>query len=710
MYIKESVFLGGKELSIETGKMAKQSDAAVVIRYGDSMVLVTAVAAKAAREGVDFLPLTCEYVEKTYGAGKIPGGYFKREGRPTDAETLVSRLLDRPSRPLFPKGFRFDTQVIAFALSFDRENPTDVLAMTGASAALHLSDIPWGGPFVGVRVIRIDGQFIINPTFQQRDQADLEFVVAVSRDAIVMVEGGADQVSEEAAVDALFFAHKEAQPVLDLLEKLRAAIGKPKRVFVPPQKDEVLHKKVKEIGAERMRAAVTVREKHKRHEQEGIVGQQIIAELCGEGMPYAGRNKEVNEAVASLHKKTVREMVLGEAIRIDGRRTTDIRQITTEVSLLPRVHGSALFTRGETQALVTATLGTSQDEQRLDSLLGDVTKRFMLHYNFPPFSTGESKPMRSQSRREVGHGALAERALARVMPSEKDFPYVVRIVSETLESNGSSSMAAVCGGTLALMDAGVPIAAPVSGIAMGLIYEKGESGSADRIAILSDILGDEDHLGDMDFKVCGTRKGITSVQMDIKIPGLSREVLQRALKQARDGRLYILDKMAQTIAAPNKEMSKYAPRIYRLHVKPDRVRDIIGPGGKMIRAIIEQTGVAIDIEDDGTVNIASPDGPSAQKAIDIVKGLTAEPEVGSFYMGTVRRIVEFGAFVEILPGTDGLVHVSELSNDRVHNVSDIVKEGEELLVKVIGIDRTGKIRLSRKEALGQTPDQVHNLR
>lgn len=710
MYIKESVFLGGKELSIETGKMAKQSDGAVMIRYGDSMVLVTAVAAKSAREGIDFLPLTCEYVEKTYGGGKIPGGYFKREGKPTDAETLVSRLIDRPSRPLFPKGYRCDTQVIAFAVSFDRENPTDVLAMTGAAAALHLSDIPWDGPYVGVRVVRVNGQFIINPTFQQRDQSDLEFVVAVSRDAIVMVEGGADQISEDVAVDALFFAHKEAQPVLDLLEKLRAAIGKPKRTFVPPQKDEALFKKVKEIGAERMRAAVTVREKHKRHEQEALVGQQILAELCGEGLLYAGRNKEVNEAIQSLHKKTVREMVLGEAIRIDGRRTTDIRPITTEVGLLPRVHGSALFTRGETQALVTATLGTSQDEQRLDSLLGDVTKRFMLHYNFPPFSTGEAKPMRSQSRREVGHGALAERALLRVMPTEKDFPYVVRIVSETLESNGSSSMAAVCGGTLALMDAGVPIVAPVSGIAMGLIYEKGESGSSDRIAILSDILGDEDHLGDMDFKVCGTRKGITSVQMDIKIPGLSREVLQRALRQAREGRLYILDKMAQTIAAPNKEMSKYAPRIYRLHVKPDRVRDIIGPGGKMIRAIIEQTGVAIDIEDDGTVNIASPDGPSAQKAIDIVKGLTAEPEVGSFYMGTVRRIVEFGAFVEILPGTDGLVHVSELSNERVHNISDVVKEGDEVMVKVIGIDRTGKIRLSRKEALGQTPDQVHNLR
>ena len=709
MYIKESVFLGGKELSIETGKMAKQADGAVVIRYGDSMVLVTAVSAKSAREGIDFLPLTCEYVEKTYGGGKIPGGYFKREGRPTDAETLVARLIDRPSRPLFPKGYRFETQLIAFSLSYDRENPTDVLAMTGAAAALHLSDVPWYGPFVGVRVIRIDGQFIINPTFQQRDKADLEFVVAVSRDAIVMVEGGADQVSEEAAVDALFFAHREAQPVLDLLEKLRAAIGKPKRTFVPPQKDEALHKLVREIGAERMRAAVTVREKHKRHEQEAQVGQQITAELCGEGMPYAGRNKEVAEAIAGLHKKTVRDMVLNEAVRIDGRRTTDIRQITTEVGLLPRVHGSALFTRGETQALVTATLGTSSDEQRIDSLLGDVTKRFMLHYNFPPFSTGEAKAMR-QSRREIGHGALAERALLRVMPGEKEFPYVVRIVSETLESNGSSSMAAVCGGSLALMDAGVPIVAPVSGIAMGLIYEKGQDGAADRVAVLSDILGDEDHLGDMDFKVCGTRKGITSVQMDIKIPGLSREVLQRALKQARDGRLYILDKMAQTIAAPNKEMSKYAPRIYRLHVKPDRVRDIIGPGGKMIRAIIEQTGVAIDIEDDGTVNIASPDGPSAQKAIDIVKGLTAEPEVGSFYMGTVRRIVEFGAFVEILPGTDGLVHVSELSNDRVHNVSDIVKEGEELLVKVIGIDRTGKIRLSRKEALGQQPDQVHNLR
>jgi len=713
MYIKESVMLGGKELSIETGKMAKQADGAVLIRYGDSVVLVTAVSAKTPREGVDFLPLTCEFVEKSYGGGKIPGGYFKREGRPTEAEVLVSRLIDRPSRPLFPKGYRFETQVIAMSVSYDKENPTDVLAMTGAAAALHISNIPWAGPYVGVRVGRINGQFIVNPTFAQREQSELDFVIACSRDAIVMVEGGSDQITEEVAVDAIFFAHQAAQPVLDLIEKIRAAVGNTKREFVPPPKDEVLHAKVAELGREKMRAAVTVREKHKRHDEESKLEKEIVATLIGTEVapgPYAGRSKDIAEAVHSLHKKTVREMVLGEHVRIDGRKTDDIRPITCEVALLPRVHGSALFTRGETQALVVATLGTSQDEQRIDSLLGDVTKRFMLHYNFPPFSTGEAKMMRAQSRREVGHGNLAERALLRVMPKESDFPYVVRIVSETLESNGSSSMASVCGGSLALMDAGVPITAPVSGIAMGLIYEKGQPGAADRVAILSDILGDEDHLGDMDFKVCGTRKGITSVQMDIKIQGLSREVMTRALKQAREGRLYILDKMVQTLPAPNKELSKYAPRIYTVTVKPDRIRDIIGPGGKMIRAIVEQTGVAIDVGDDGTVQIASPDGPSAQKAIDIIKGLTAEPEVGGFYQGVVRRIVDFGAFVEILPGTDGLVHVSELDTGHVRNVSDVVKEGDEVLVKVIGIDRAGKIRLSRKEALGQKPDVIHNLR
>ena len=715
MYVKESVLLGGRELSIETGKMAKQADGAVLVTYGESVVMVTACSSKSPREGVDFLPLTCEYTEKTYGGGKIPGGYFKREGRPSEAEILVSRLMDRPSRPLFPKGYRCETQVIAMSLAFDRENPTDVLAMTGTAAALHISEIPWAEPFVGARVGRVNGEFVINPTFAQRAQSDLDFVVACSRDALVMVEGGADQVSEEVTTDALFFAHQAVQPVLDLIEKLRAAVGRPKRVFVPPAKDEVLVKKVAELGAARMRAAVTVREKHARHDAESKVGKEIVAELCASTIPdvpapYAGREKEVNEAVTSLHKKTVREMVLAEQVRIDGRKTTDIRQISCEVGVLPRVHGSALFTRGETQALVVTTLGTSADEQRMDSLMGDVTKRFMLHYNFPPFSTGEAKMLRAQSRREVGHGNLAERALLRVMPKEHEFPYVVRVVSEVLESNGSSSMASVCGGSLSMMDAGVPLPAAVSGIAMGLIYEKGQHGAADRVAILSDILGDEDHLGDMDFKVCGTRKGITSVQMDIKIQGLSRELMARALKQAREGRLYILDKMSQCISAPNKDLSRHAPRIYTLQIKPDRIRDIIGPGGKMIRAIVEQTGVAIDVEDDGTVNIASPDGPSAQKAIDIVKGLTAEPEVGAFYMGTVRRIVDFGAFVEILPGTDGLVHVSELDSGHVRNVGDVVKEGEELLVKVIGIDRMGKIRLSRKEALGQKPDVIHNLR
>ncbi|MCS6915298.1 MAG: polyribonucleotide nucleotidyltransferase [Myxococcales bacterium] len=710
MYIKESVTLGGRELVIETGKMAKQADGAVVVRYGDSMVLVTAVASKTQREGIDFLPLTCEFIEKTYGGGKIPGGYFKREGRPTEAEILTSRLIDRPVRPLFPKGWRFESQIIAMTLSFDKENPTDVLAMTGASAALHLSNIPWAGPFAGLRVGRIDGQFVVNPTFSQREQSDMDIVVAASRDAIVMVEGGADQISEEALVDALMFAHQSAQVVLDLIEKLRGAAGKEKRVFVPPPKDEVLAARVAELGRERMRAAVTIRDKHSRHESEAAVEREIVAELCtGEGAPYAGREKEVIAAVQSLHKKIVRDMILDEQVRIDGRRTTDIRPISCEVGLLPRVHGSGLFTRGETQGLVTVTLGTKQDEQRIDSLLGEIFKRFMLHYNFPPFCTGEVKPLRGQSRREVGHGALAERALLRVMPKEEEFPYVVRVVSEILESNGSSSMATVCGGSLALMDAGVPIKAPVSGIAMGLIYERMPDGT-ERTAILSDILGDEDHLGDMDFKVCGTRFGITAVQMDIKIQGLSRELLYRALLQARDGRLYILDKMAQALSAPRTELSRYAPRIYTINVKPDRIRDIIGPGGKTIRAIIEQTGVSIDVSDDGTVSIASPDGPSAQQAMDIIKGLTAEPEVGNYYMGTVRRIVEFGAFVEILPGTDGLIHISELSNERVNNVSDVLREGDEVLVKVISIDRMGKIRLSRKEALGQKPDVIHNLR
>ncbi len=712
MYIKESVEIGGKSLSIETGKMAKQADGSVVVRYGDSMVLVTAVANKSAREGVDFMPLTVEYVEKTAAAGKIPGGYFKREGRPTEREILTCRLIDRPSRPLFPKTWRNETQVIGTVLSFDKENPTDILAMTGAACALHISDIPWAGPYAAVRVARGPAagggkEFIVNPTFAQSEASDLDLVVAATRDAILMVEGGAAQLNEDVLIDALMFAHQAAQPLIDLLEKLHAAVGRTKREFIQPQKDAAIAARVKELGWDKMKAAMAVKNKHARHDAHAAVHAELMAVLQPEFHNLEGkpRDKELVGAISDLHKKYVRTMVLDEGVRIDGRQTTDIRPIACEVGLIPRQHGSALFTRGETQALVSTTLGTNQDVQRIDSLLGDVTKRFMLHYNFAPFSTGEAKMMRSSSRREIGHGYLAERALARVLPAHADFPYTIRIVSETLESNGSSSMAAVCGGCLSLMDAGVPILEPVAGIAMGLIKD------GDKVAVLSDILGDEDHLGDMDFKVCGTKHGITALQMDIKLTGLSREILQKALYQAKEGRIHILGKMAEALATPREELGKYSPRIFTLTVKPDRIRDIIGPGGKMIRAIIEQTGVAIDVEDNGTVSIASSDDASAQKAIGIIKGLTVEPEIGHFYMGVVRRVKDdLGAFVEILPGTDGLVHISELDTNPVNKASDIVKEGEELMVKVVSIDRQGKIRLSRKEALGQTPDIVHNLR
>jgi polyribonucleotide nucleotidyltransferase len=708
MYIRESVQFGGKELSIETGKMAKQAGAAVVIRYGDTMVLVTATANQGIREGMDFVPLTVEYSEKTFSAGKIPGGYFKREGRPTEQEILTCRLIDRPARPLFPKGWRFDTQIIGTVLSYDKDNPSDVLAMTGAAAALHLSDIVWEGPFVGCRVARdtrAEGKpFIVNPTFAQREESDLDMVVAASRDAIVMVEGGSEQLSEDVIIDALLFAHQAVQPVLDLIEKMRAAVGKPKRQWTPPKKDETVADKVAAYAG-RLKDAVRIKEKHPRRDAMAALEHEAVEAIKAE---YPGqekdKEKEIKAAFESLLKKVVRGMVVNDGVRIDGRTTVDIRPISCEVGLLPRTHGSGLFTRGETQALVTTTLGTEQDVQRIDSLLGDVTKRFMLHYNFPPFSTGEVKMVRSASRREIGHGALAERSLARVLPTYADFPYVIRIVSEVLESNGSSSMASVCGGTLSLMDAGVPILAPVAGIAMGLIKE------GDKFAVLSDILGDEDHLGDMDFKVTGTSRGITAIQMDIKVHGLTREILQKALYQERDGRLHILSKMNEAIAAPREDLSRHAPRIFTLTVKPDRIRDIIGPGGKQIRAIVDQTGCAIDVKDDGTVSIASSDDASAKKAIAIIKALTQEPEVGEYYMGVVRRIVDFGAFVEILPGTDGLIHVSELDNKRVNKVTDVVKEGDEVLVKVISVDRQGKIRLSRKEALGQTPDKVHNLR
>jgi len=710
MHVKESVELGGKTLTIETGKMAKQADGAVVVRYGDTMVLVTACASKAPREGIDFFPLTVEYSEKTAAAGKIPGGYFKREGRPTENEILTCRLIDRPSRPLFPKGYKNDVQVIGTVLSYDKENPSDVLAMVGASASLHLSSIPWAGPYAAVRVGRVaspDGhRFIVNPTFAEREKSELDMVVAATRDAIVMVEGGAAQLSEDVMIDALLFAHEACQPILDLIEKIRAAVGVEKKPFTPPVKDPAIAERVKALAWDKLAAASRIVGKHERRDTTEEIFKEVVTALGPEFLDANGkpREKEINSALGDLHKKIVRQMVAKDGVRIDGRKGNDIRPIACEVGTLPRTHGSSLFTRGETQALVTTTLGTAQDMQRIDSLLGDVTKRFMLHYNFPPFSTGETKMVRSASRREIGHGHLAERALARVLPSYEDFPYVIRIVSETLESNGSSSMAAVCGGCLSLMDAGVPIVEPVAGIAMGLIKE------GDDVAVLSDILGDEDHLGDMDFKVTGTKHGVTALQMDIKIQGLSREILEKALTQAKEGRLHILGKMAEALAAPREELSQHAPRIFTLTVKPDRIRDIIGPGGKMIRAIIEQTGVAIDVSDDGTVSIASSNDASAKKAIDIIKGLTAEPEVGQFYMGVVRRIVDFGAFVEILPGTDGLIHISELDAKRVAKVNDVVNEGDEVLVKVISVDRQGKIRLSRKEALGEKPEVIHNMR
>ena len=706
MYIKESIELGGKTLSIETGKMAKQADGAVVVRYGETMVLVTAVANESVREGMDFMPLTVEYVEKTSSAGKIPGGYFKREGRPTEVEVLTCRLIDRPSRPLFPKMWRHETQIIGTVLSYDKENPPDVLAMTGASCALHQSNIPWAGPFAAVRVGRIGGSFVINPTFQDREGSDLDLVVAATRDAILMVEGGANQLSEDIMIDALLFAHQSCQPILDLIEKIRAAVGSPKRAAPVVVKDEAIAAAVKKAAGDKLRTAMATKDKHDRAAAIDKASKEIVEGLKADFVGADGkpREKELKGAVDGLYKKIVRDMTVGEGLRIDGRKHADIRAINCEVGLLPRAHGSALFTRGETQALVTTTLGTKDDAQRLDTLMGDVEKRFMLHYNFAPFSTGEAKMMRSASRREIGHGNLAERAIARILPTYADFPYVIRIVSETLESNGSSSMAAVCGGCLSLMDVGVPIVEPVAGIAMGLIKE------GDGVAVLSDILGDEDHLGDMDFKVCGTKHGITALQMDIKLTGLSREILQKALYQAKEGRLHILGKMAETLKEPREELSKYSPRIHTMTVKPDRIRDIIGPGGKMIRAIIEQTGVASDVEDNGTVNIASSDDASLKKAIEIIKGLTTEPEIGAFYMGTVRRIVDFGAFVEILPGTDGLIHISELDTKRVAKVDDVLKEGDEVLVKVISVDRQGKIRLSRKEALGQTPDVVLNQR
>lgn len=694
MFVRETILVGGRPLTLETGRLAKQAHGAVLVSFGESVVLVTAVSTDE-RPGIDFFPLTCEYVEKTYAAGRIPGGFFKREGRLRDAETLTSRLMDRPLRPLFPKGYRKDTQVIATVLSSDKQNPTDVLALTAASAAVHISDIPWDGPVVGIRVCRVAGQFIAFPTFDQIKSADLDVVVATTRDAIVMVEGGADEVSETDLIDTLLYAQKEAGPILDLIDKLRAAVGKPKRAFEVPVLDAAIKGRIAELADKDLTEASVIREKRSRYDAydriEASVEATLKAELGEER--FAAVARLVEGEIEHRKAEVVRSMVLNSGKRIDGRDTRTIRPISCEVGFLPRVHGSALFQRGETQVIGTATLGTSGDEQKIDALIGESYKQFILHYNFPPFSTGETKPMRGPGRREIGHGALAERALARMIPAHDQFPYTIRVVSEVLESNGSSSMATVCGATLSMMDCGVPIRQPVAGIAMGLIKE------GDKVAILSDILGDEDHLGDMDFKVCGTSRGVTAIQMDIKISGLSREILERALDQAREGRLFILGKMLDVLHQPRAEINRWAPRITTVKVKPDQIRIVIGPGGKTIKGIIDQTGCSVDVSDDGTVAVAGSDPDAVQRAIDIIHGLTAEPEVGRVYKGPIKRVVDFGVFVEILPNTEALLHVSEIAHERIESPSDVFQEGDEVEVKVISVDREGRIRLSRREIL-----------
>ena len=694
MIVRESVLIGGRPLTLETGRLAKQAHGSVLVSFGESAVLVTAVSTEE-RPGIDFFPLTCEYMEKTYAAGKIPGGFFKREGRLRDGETLTSRLIDRPLRPLFPKGFRKDTQVIATVLSSDKLNPTDVMALTGGSAALHISDIPWDGPVAGIRVGRIEGEFISYPTFAQMAESDIDIVVAASRDAIVMVEGGASEAGESDIIDALLFAQKEVQPILDLIDRMRAAIGKPKKAFSIPELDASIKSKISERVDSRLREASVIREKKARYDAYDTLEDALVVSLKAEigEEAYTSNRSLIAEEYEHRKATVVRAMVLDEGRRIDGRDTKTIRPISCEVGLLPRCHGSALFQRGETQVVATATLGTAGDEQKIDALIGESYKQFMLHYNFPTYSTGETKPLRGPGRREIGHGALAERALSRMVPAHDQFPYTIRVVSEVLESNGSSSMASVCGGTLSLMDCGVPLKAPVAGIAMGLITE------GDKVAILSDILGDEDHLGDMDFKVCGTSRGVTAIQMDIKIRGLSRQILEKALAQAREGRLHILEKMLAVIASPRVEISKWAPRITTVKVKPDQIRIIIGPGGKTIKGIIDQTGCSVDVNDDGTISVAGADPDAVRRAIEIIQGLTAEPEVGRTYKGTIKRVVDFGVFVEILPNVEALLHVSEISHERVESPADVFNEGDEVEVKVISVDREGRVRLSRRELM-----------
>jgi polyribonucleotide nucleotidyltransferase len=687
---KLQIDFGGRPFSIETGKVAKQANGSVMVQYGETVVLITAVTSDKKREALDFIPLTVNYLEMTYAAGRIPGGFFKREGKPSDRETLISRFIDRPLRPLFPKGFQNEIQIIATVLSADQDNDPSILGMIGASSALSLSDIPFDGPIGGAKVGRIDGEFVLNPTHEELELSDIDLFVAGSEDAIIMVEGSAKEVKEEEILEAILFGHRSLKPVINLQKEMRSALGVPPREFELQKPEETLYEGVSTVAQKKIEETFHIREKKERRERLEEILQLAFQELRAED---ESSQKMVKIAFEEIYRKLVRKLILERKQRIDGRGLSEIRPISCEVGILPRTHGSALFTRGETQVLAVVTFGTSEDEQKINSLSGETYKSFMLHYNFPPFCTGEVSPLRSPSRREIGHGALAERAILPVLPSNEKFPYTIRIVSEVLESNGSSSMATVCGASLSLMDAGVPIKAPVAGIAMGLILEEGDT------AVLSDILGDEDHLGDMDFKVAGTSEGVTAIQMDIKVRGISKEIMKKVLDQAREGRFHILSKMNETISHPRKDLSRHAPRIVSLQVKQEKIRDIIGPGGKNIRAIVDQTGVKVDVEDSGLVKLASPNYEAIEKAIYMIKRLTQEVEVGSLYTGKVVRILGFGAIVELFPGTDGLIHISQLAEGHVKEVSDVLKEGDEVQVKVIDIDPQGRIRLSRKAAL-----------
>ncbi len=695
----EEIEWGGKKLRLETGRMARQADGAVIATYGETTVLATAVAARAEKPGIDFFPLTVNYQEKTYAAGKIPGGYFKREGRPTERETLISRLIDRPIRPLFVEGFRNETQVIATVLSYDLENDSDIVAMVASSAALTLSGIPFMGPIGAARVGVVNGEYVLNPTIEQMKTSELDLVVAGTQDAVLMVESEAKELTEEKMLGAVMFGHRNFQPVLEAIIRLAERSARPPREFTPPD-EEALFGEIKKIAEADLREAYAIAKKEDRQNAVAAVKDKVLAALVVEGKEDAPAANKVGESFKHLEKDIVRNNILDTGKRIDGRDLVTVRPIVAEASVLPRTHGSALFTRGETQALVVTTLGTGEDEQYIDSLEGTYKETFMLHYNFPPFSVGETGRLGGAGRREIGHGKLAWRAIHPMLPPTDQFPYTIRVVSEITESNGSSSMATVCGSSLSLMDAGVPLKAPVAGIAMGLIKE------GERFAVLSDILGDEDHLGDMDFKVAGTANGVTSLQMDIKITGITEDIMKTALWQAKDGRMHILGKMAEALEKARPGLGEYAPRIEVITIPTDKIREVIGTGGKVIREIVEKTGAKIDISDDGTVKVASSSGPAIAAALKWIKSIVSEPEVGEIYDGKVVKVVDFGAFVNFFGARDGLVHVSELAPRRVAKVTDVVNEGDMVKVKLLGFDNRGKVRLSMKQVDQQTGEDL----